>query len=131
MPEPNATPGASPPRPTRAWILGLFVALVATVVFGWPLHAQPPFVDHTAYVTQGYFFDLLIQGRRDDWGWVEYHGYDLPPLPKYLIGASLKLHGDPIPNRLDAMKWFGNPRQKLVPDERIHHARWPSVLMGA
>lgn len=131
MPDPSDRATAPPSGTRTAWALGLAVGLVAAVVFGSGVGREPHFPDESAYIAQAYFLDLLLEGRRDDWAWVEYHAYDLPPLPKYLIGLSLKVAGLPHPNRLAAGDWFRDIRRPLAGPRTLIAARWPSVLMGA
>jgi 4-amino-4-deoxy-L-arabinose transferase-like glycosyltransferase len=108
-----------------ALVLGCFAFFAAAAA------SEPVFVDETAYVTQSYFWDLLRTGRRDDWAWVEYHAYDLPPLPKYLIGIAVDAAGYRPPDRLTAGRWFRDITQPLVPESMIHAARWPTLILGA
>jgi hypothetical protein len=131
MPPPPATPGAPPRRPGRAWPIGLAVFAAGLAWFGHRLPEEPFFVDESAYIAQGYFFDLLVEGRGDDWAWVEYHAYDLPPLPKYVIGAALRAVGERPPGRLAAQAWFGNTKTPLANPRMVAAARWPSAAFGA
>lgn len=124
--EPSLAPG-------RVWVV-IAAAVVGVGAFVYFLNARkvvPVFPDETAYVTQSYFYDLLVSGQRDDWAWVEYHAYDLPPLPKYLIGMAIEAAGFRPPDRLLAGLWFRNITQQLVPTTMIHAGRWPIVVMGA
>ncbi len=115
----------------RRAALAVGVVALAALAFGWDLASEPLFPDETAYVSQSYFYDLLRDGRTDDWAWVEYHAYDLPPLPKYLFGLALEVSGQPRSNRLVAGRWFGNIRSSLLPRRMIDASRWASVLMAA
>ncbi|GIW87773.1 MAG: hypothetical protein KatS3mg108_2097 [Isosphaeraceae bacterium] len=114
----------------RIWLGGTIVAIVAIVSAASGLTSEPVFPDETAYVTQSYYFDLMIRGERDDWAWVEYHAYDLPPLPKYLFGAALRALGRPVSDRLTAGRWFRDIEQELVPRESVVVARWPVVFFA-
>jgi len=109
---------------------GILLAFVGMVVFAWGVPTERVFPDETAYVTQTYFLDLVMPPHRNDWAWVEYHAYDLPPLPKYIFGVAEKLAGFPLPDRRVAGRWFQNIRQPLVSWEMIFTARWPVVLLG-
>ncbi len=131
MPEPSATPRTVPERSGRAWPLALAVGLLAAAFFGVRLAAEPFFPDEAAFIAQSYFLDLFLQGKHDDWAWVEYHAYDLPPLPKYLIGAALNVSGDRPPGRLAAGAWFHNIKRPIVSPKMLQAARWPSVFLGA
>lgn len=104
--------------------------IVSVFAFAPRVLVAPIFPDETAYVSQSYYFDLFAHGDWDNWAWVEYHAYDLPPLPKYVFGAALRGAGYDLPDRLTAGAWFANIRRSLVPAERIHVARWPVVAFG-
>lgn len=130
MSEQTAERGSERKAP-RAWPVGVMVAVVAVGWFGYRLRDEPAFVDESAYVAQGYFFDLAVNGQVDDWAWVEYHAYDLPPLPKYLIGASLKVAGDRPPGRIAAGQWFRDTKSVPIAPRVLTEARWPSVILGA
>ncbi len=119
------------PSTPRAWPLGLIVALAALGVFGYDLGSEPLFVDESVDIAQAYLFNLAVDGRLNDWAWVEYHAYDQPPLLKYLIGVSLKVSGDRPPGRLAAGRWFGNTKTALVTPRMLRAARWPVVILGA
>ncbi len=121
------------PRPSSVRVLlgGALVFFVAWAFFAWNAPAQPVFVDETAYVAQSYFWDLLKRGKRDDWAWVEYHAYDLPPLEKYLAGIALELGGHRHPGRSAANAWFRNINAQVVPPAIVKSARWPTFLLGA
>jgi hypothetical protein len=110
-----------------AWAVGI----VSLVVFGWDLPREPHFVDESAYISQSFYADLLIDGKRDDPTWLEYAGFDLPPLPKYLIGLALRLEGYPRPGPSAARSWYGDTSRRFVSDDALTAARHPSVLFGA
>ena len=124
---------ASPHRPSRASIgTGLAVFLGAVVYFGWGMPGEALFVDEAAFASQSYFWDLASSGRVDSPLWLEYPAYDLPPLPKYLIGASLQLRGIPRPSRSAMIAWYANIHEsRFLSDGMLVAARWPSVLFGA
>jgi hypothetical protein len=100
-------------------------------VFGWDLASEPHFVDESAYISQSFFGDLWLEGRRDDPSWLTYAGYDLPPLPKYLIGASLRAGGYRRPAPQAMWEWYANTSRRFVSGEALTVARIPSVLLGA
>ena len=112
-------------------LLAGLVGVVALVVFGVGLAREPHFVDESAYISQSYYADLLIEGRRDDPTWLEYMGYDLPPLPKYTIGLALRLEGFPRPGPSAARSWYGDTSRRFVIEPALVAARRPSVLFGA
>ncbi len=107
------------------------IGCLALIVFGANLPAEPHFVDESAYISQSFYTDLLIHGRADDPTWLEYPGYDLPPLPKYLIGLALRLEGFPRPGPAAARSWYANTSRTFVSPEALTAARRPSVLFGA
>ncbi len=109
----------------------LLIFLVACLVFGFKLGAEPHFMDESAYVAQSFYADLLLSGNFNDPAWLEYAGYDLPPLPKYLIGIALKIGGFPRPAQLTALAWYGNPGKQLFSGAVLTVARIPNVLIGA
>ena len=111
------------------WIaLGIF--LVTAAWFGLNLRSEPAFADESAYVAQSYFFTLYVGLEWNDWSWIEYHAYDLPPLPKYLIGAALATIGEAGPGRIAAGTWFDNIDALKIAPRLLEAARMPSVLMG-
>jgi Dolichyl-phosphate-mannose-protein mannosyltransferase len=114
-----------------SWWWGLGVAVAAVIWFGTDLAAEPHFVDESAMYSQSYFADLLVEGRRDDPAWLEYPGYDSSPLPKYLIGLTLKSCGRPRPGRLAARRWFTNIKTQFGPPGVLILVRWPFVIGGA
>jgi 4-amino-4-deoxy-L-arabinose transferase-like glycosyltransferase len=131
MPEPGSNPDAHCPTPRSiALDLGL-VVLAALAILGYNLRSEPSFADESAYYTQAYFADLLLRGDRHNPAWLEYPAYDLPPLPKYAIGLSLKLGGHPIPPPWTARAWYTDIDRKFYTAGAEVAARWPSVLFGA
>jgi hypothetical protein len=102
--------------------------MLAALTFGVRLSAQPHFVDESAYISQAYFLDLLAQPHHRYW--LEYPSFDLPPLPKYLIAASLRLGGQRIPGHSAMKEWYANTSRRSESDEALWWARWPSVLLG-
>ncbi len=109
----------------------LAIFVVASVVFGFQLGSEPHFVDESAYIAQSFYADLMLDGRRNDESWLDYAAYDLPPLPKYLIGISLRLGGFARPGLSSWSAWFDNTKREFVADAAYLLARLPSVLMGA
>jgi 4-amino-4-deoxy-L-arabinose transferase-like glycosyltransferase len=124
----RAAPERTTQRPRRTWLWCVGVATLASASFIFGLSAQPHFADESAYVSQAYFLDLLFQ--RDDPRWLEYPAYDLPPLPKYLIGISLRLGGHPLPSHDAMMKWYEDTRYRTVTPGSLWYARLPSVILG-
>ncbi|RUL84340.1 ArnT family glycosyltransferase [Tautonia sociabilis] len=127
--------GPDPPsehRPRRpALARSAAVGLLALLVFGVGLDAEPPFADEWAYVSQAYFGPLWWEGRWDDPAWLEYGGIDLPPLPKYLIGGMIALGGYPMSDRLDALSWYKDTSSTFGSPGLLSWCRWPMVVLGA
>jgi hypothetical protein len=113
----------------RSWAWGVGVSLVAAAVFGHDLAAEPDFADEWAYVSQAYFWDELARphGKR----WLEYPARDLPPLPKYAIGAALRGAGHPLLSPAEARQWYLNIDLKFGTQAMLVAARRPSAVMGA
>ena len=95
--------------------------------FGW---FAPSFVDEYAYITQSYYSDLFFGGEFDHRDWLDYFAFDLQPVPKYLIGASMRVAHLRMPGPADALSWyqhyttFGTPMTLWV-------ARIPFLFIGA
>ena len=117
------------PRP-RNWAGPVAVVALALTLFGWDLPSEPHFVDESAYISQSLYADLLLDGRVDDPAWSTYAGYDLPPLPKYLIGGSLRSGGFRRPGPSKIRDWYANTSRRFVSEEALTVARIPSVLLG-
>ena len=79
------------------------IACAALAVFASGLYAES-FEDEYAYISQSYYADAFFGGHADDWTWLDLPAYDLPPLPKYLIGFSVAIM---------------SPRRCLGPSTRI------------
>jgi 4-amino-4-deoxy-L-arabinose transferase-like glycosyltransferase len=113
---------------SRLWIAGA-VACAAVAVFasGW---FAASFEDEYAYISQSYYADLFFARDVNNRAWLSLPAYDLPPLPKYLIGLSFRLAHLPMPNAGSAWAWydhyghFGSLRSLWV-------ARLPIFFIGA
>ncbi|MFO0956735.1 MAG: phospholipid carrier-dependent glycosyltransferase [Isosphaeraceae bacterium] len=112
-------------------LLGGLIGLCAFAGYAYDLPAEPHFVDESAYISQSYFADLFLAGKRDDRLWLEYPAIDLPPLPKYMIGWTLRARGWPRPSPEQAKLWYRNTHYRPVGDDVLVDARLPSVLCGA
>lgn len=126
-----AVPAPATPLRGSPWIPALAVGLTALAVFGWDLAAEPAFADESAYYSQSYYAAVFASGRRGDPLWLEYPAYDLPPLPKYLIGASLTGAGYPLPRPADARAWYLDTSRRFDPPGALRVARLPVVAIGA
>jgi 4-amino-4-deoxy-L-arabinose transferase-like glycosyltransferase len=100
------------------------------VVFGYDLRSSFHWRDESAYISQAYFFDLLLGGALDDPAWVSIPALDLPPLEKYLIGLMLRSRGSARPGPSEAMAWYADHSHRSETPEMLVAARWPSVILG-
>ncbi len=83
----RARPADSPQTlRSRLWMAAA-IACAALAVFASAWFAAS-FEDEYAYISQSYYADLFFAGRFNDRAWLDLPAYDLPPLPKYLIGLS-------------------------------------------
>ena len=103
----------------------------AIVVFVSGLFAKS-FEDEYAYISQSYYADLFFAGHdsRTRLG-STFPAYDLPPLPKYLIGLAFRSGAAPHADRprrrwdwYDHYGHFGTPLTLCV-------ARLPIIVVGA
>jgi len=107
------------------------VVTLGLTVFGHDLASEPHFADESAYLSQSFFADLFLDGKWDDPAWLTYGGYDLPPLPKYLIGGALRAGGYRRPGPSAMWAWYDDTSRQFVPIGALTLARWPSVILGA
>jgi len=126
----------TPPLPERRRaqlaLLGMILVGASSLAwFGADIGSEPHFVDESAYISQAYFADLWLDGRRDDPAWLEYPGYDLPPLPKYLIGVALRAANLRRPGRAAAFAWYRNTSTRPESSAMLAVARRPSAILGA
>jgi 4-amino-4-deoxy-L-arabinose transferase-like glycosyltransferase len=105
------------------------IACVALAVFVPGLVADS-FVDEYAYISQSFYADLFLERQFNHRLWLEYYAYDLQPLPKYLIGLSLRIAHLPMPKSADAANWYRNYKEFGSPPTLIA-ARLPFVALGA
>jgi 4-amino-4-deoxy-L-arabinose transferase-like glycosyltransferase len=105
------------------------IACAAVAVFASGLSAKS-FVDEYAYITQSYYADVFFRGQVNDWTWLDFPAYDLPPVPKYLIGFSLRSCRLPMPRPLDTHLWYQR-YQTFGPPATLTAARIPIILVGA
>lgn len=116
-------PSASPARLAGA------VVLVAAAVFGSGLF-DDSFYDEYAYITQSYYADLFLGGRRDDPAWLDDFALDLQPLPKYFIGPMLHAAGVRMPGPADALRWYVDTHFRYGPPRTLTAARLPFIATG-
>ncbi len=105
------------------------VACAAMAVFAWGIF-DASFEDEYAYIAQSYYADLFFAGRFHDPAWLEFPAYDLPPLPKYLIGLAFKVARLPMPQPSAAWAWYdhyGHFGTSLT----LPVARVPIIFVGA
>src|SRR5262249_13964408 len=62
---------------------------------------------------------------------LDYGAYDLPPLPKYLIGGALALGGFDRPGPDAAHRWYGNTSSRFEAPGALAAARVPSAVLRA
>jgi 4-amino-4-deoxy-L-arabinose transferase-like glycosyltransferase len=106
------------------------VGLLAVGLFALGL-GDGAFVDEYAYITQSYYADLLFSGRTNDSAWLGIPALDLVPLPKYLIGLSLRMAQIRRPGPEAARAWYRNTSSRWGPPGTLVVARLPSIIMGA
>ena len=128
-PRPAPPAGFAPSAGLRIAAIGL-LGLAALAAFSSRLD-DPAFVDEYAYITQSYYADYFARGDRDDPAWVEFPAYDLVPLPKYLIGLSLRVAGEPRPGAAAAQMWYANTHSTYGTPRTLTAARVPSLALGA
>jgi len=133
MPPPSqyVSDSISPYRSMIVWGCAVLVGLTSLGYFVNGIPDEPVFVDESAYYSQSYYAKLFAQRKRDDPAWLEYMAYDLPPLPKYLIGASLWHHGYPFPTADQARSWYQNTSLRFDPKGALAAARLPFAALGA
>lgn len=126
---------AKSPRRRSTWAIGGCLVAASLGLFAAGIPSEPHFADESAFLAQSYYADL----SRDDPRWLEYMALDLPPLPKYLIGLSLRSCGFDRPARASAVRWYkdNHHRADLAPSYLdpptpiLRAARWPSAFFGA
>src|SRR5262249_2681960 len=134
-PDPMTKPGPDDRQDshaTRATVAGaLAVGALACVVFASGLSSEPSFVDEWAYLSQTLYADLWLAGKHDHPAWLEYAGYALPPLPKYVFGVALRLAGYARPGLDAAFAWYADTSSRCGGPGMLQAARWPVVAFGA
>jgi len=131
MPRPEPNVATHSPSGRSSWIAVILIGVVSSLYFGYGLKSEPTFADEWAYIAQSYYAELFFDGYRDHLAWLDYAAYDLPPLPKYLIGASLIQAKFPLPGPADAWKWYNNINYECGPRTMLLPARIPSLILGA
>lgn len=128
-PDQHSCPADSPQTlRSRLW-LAAAVACTGLAVFGSGWFAAS-FEDEYAYISQSYYADLFFAGHFNDRAWLDLPAYDLPPLPKYLIGMTFRVAQLPMPTAVAARAWydhyghFGGLQSLWV-------ARLPILFIGA
>jgi 4-amino-4-deoxy-L-arabinose transferase-like glycosyltransferase len=131
LPNPHALPGLRPESRLKKWAGPVAVTLLSLTFFGWDLASELHFVDESAYISQSFYADLWLTGKWDDPVWLAYAGYDLPPLPKYVVGMSLWLGGHDRPGRSAMVTWYRDTSSRFVSDRALLAARIPSLAFGS
>ena len=120
------SPQSSASLSRRAAVLGcLALALYAASLFA------DSFVDEYAYITQSYYADLFFGGQFNHRDWLDVFAFDLQPVPKYLIGASLRASTLRMPRPTDAAHWYQNDHYRFGDRKTLVAARIPILLLGA
>ena len=123
---------AFPQKAERIWPGAVIVGLIAAAVILFQLPSEPHFVDESAYYSQSYYARLFVTGDWNDPSWLTYPAYDLPPLPKYLIGASLWLSGQRAPSPAEARHWYQDTSSRFDHSRGgLTVARAPIMVCGA
>jgi 4-amino-4-deoxy-L-arabinose transferase-like glycosyltransferase len=121
---------ANTPRSVVLWSCqALALGCVALAVYARSIHADP-FEDEYAYITQSYYADHLFAGAVDDPAWLDLFAYDVQPLPKYLIGLSLRSANLPMPGPQAAREWYRNYAH-FGSTATLVAARLPILFLGA
>jgi 4-amino-4-deoxy-L-arabinose transferase-like glycosyltransferase len=121
---------ADSPQTFRSWFWkAAAIGCAALCVFAFSLSAKR-FEDEDAYISQSYYTDLFFSGRFHDHAWLEFPAYDLQPLPKYLIGFSLRLAHLPVPAPRNAADWYRSYKPFGTYPTLIV-ARIPFITLGA
>jgi 4-amino-4-deoxy-L-arabinose transferase-like glycosyltransferase len=112
--------------------VGLAVVVFAASLAFFALDLRdPPFVDEYAYISQSYYADLFLDGKTNDRAWLDPPGYDLVPLPKYLIGLALRAVGYGRPGPEAARLWYDDTSSVFGTPALLTAARTPSIVLGA
>ena len=133
MPEPCPRPGALDHARTMVLGRGWRVGVVAVAVFSLRLGRRGPLRGRVGLS----FPDLLRRpvaprASRKNPAWLDYPAYDLPPLPKYLIGLALAGGGFRRPGPAAARAWYLDTSSRFDPPGALVLARWPfGALRGA
>lgn len=121
---------AESPRSVISWSAkALALGSVALAVYASSIRAQP-FEDEYAYITQSYYADLFLRGAVDHPAWLDFFAYDVQPLPKYLVGLSLRWANLPRPDAEAARNWYLN-YARFGTSDTLTAARWPILVLGA
>ena len=100
-PEQRARPTNSPQSSASLSRRVLAIECLALTLFAFGLF-DDSFVDEYAYISQSYYADLFFEGKFNHPAWLDLYAFDLQPVPKYLIGPSLRLAHLRIPSSADA-----------------------------
>ncbi len=123
---PTNSPQSSASNVRRAAAVGcLALTLFALGVF------DDSFVDEHAYITQSYYADLFFEGQLQHPAWLDFYAFDLQPVPKYLIGASLRLANLRIPGPADAWRWYHEHYTPFGNKATLTAARIPFLILGS
>jgi len=131
LPNPKTLPESRSSFSVRLGLETLAILTLCLGWFGWNLSGEPHFMDESAYISQSFYADLLLEGKWNHPAWLDYAACDLPPLPKYLIGVELWAEGFRRPSLADSRTWYKHLDRQFVGLSGLVAARRPSVLVGA
>jgi 4-amino-4-deoxy-L-arabinose transferase-like glycosyltransferase len=121
---------ADSPQTFLSWLWkAAVIGCAALCVFALGLSAKR-FADEDAYISQSYYADLFFAGDFQDPAWLEFPAYDLQPLPKYLIGLSLRWAQLPMSAPRDAFDWYRNYKT-FGTHPTLLVARLSFIILGA
>jgi 4-amino-4-deoxy-L-arabinose transferase-like glycosyltransferase len=124
------TLSAKSPHSLISWSgMALVLGCTALGVYAASIHAKS-FEDEYAYISQSYYADVFRRGAFDHPVWLDFCAYDIQPLPKYLIGLSLRSADLPVPDARAARDWYLSYAH-FGTSATLTAARWPSVILGA
>src|SRR5438067_10068998 len=104
-PDQRARPADSPQTSMSSAGMAATLGGIALALFACGL-CDNSFVDEYAYITQSYYADHFFRGDFHHRDWLDFFALDLQPLPKYLIGLSLRAAHLPMPGPADARRWY-------------------------
>src|SRR5437667_11282768 len=105
LPDQHARSSDSPQSSMSLTRLATALGCLALALFAVDV-TDESFVDEYAYISQSYYADHFFRGEFNHPDWLEFFAFDLQPLPKYLIGLSLRAAHLPMPGPRHALAWY-------------------------